>query len=153
MKKLLCVMAVLGVAAIAATPAQAARHKHTIDGTAKIATIESTGSPPVSGSVEYAGSFKGSLGSGAILGHNDFGPVVGDFHGTLRAFFTKGTLKGTLEGSGGPGPGGGIDFSGSGKITKGTGKYKGAKGKFTVEGTQPPGSTVTTFAVTGSVKY
>lgn len=153
MKKLLCVLVVLGVTAIAATPAQAA--KYNVDSTVQIATLQSTGSPPVSGSSDYAGSVKGSLGSGALLGHNDFGPTVGVFQGTFKVFYNKGTLKGTLEGTGGPntGPEGGLIFSGTGEFTKGTGKYKGAKGTFTFEGTQPANSTVTTFTVTGSIKY
>ena len=67
-----------------------------------IADIGSTGSPPVSGSADFAGSIKGSLGSGAILGHNDFGPTVGESQGTIRAFYNKGTVKGTLVGTGGP---------------------------------------------------
>ena len=56
-------------------------------------------------------------------------------------------------GSGSVAPGGSISVTGSGQITKGTGKYKGAKGKFTFEGTTPANSTVTTFTVTGSIKY
>ena len=153
MKKLFCVLVVLGVAAIAATPAQAA--KYNINSTVVIADIGSTGSPPVSGSADFAGSIKGSAGSGAVLGHNDFGPTLGEFQGTLRAFYNKGTLKGSLEGTGGPntGPEGGLTFSGTGEVTKGSGKYKGAKGKFTFEGTQPANSTVTTLTITGSVKY
>ena len=153
MKKFLCMLVVFGVTAIAATPAQAA--KHSINSTVVIADIGSTGSPPVSGSADYAGSIKGSLGSGAVLGHNDFGPVVGEFAGTIRAFYNKGTVKGSLVGTGGPntGPGGGLTFSGTGEITKGSGKYKGAKGTFTFEGTQPANSTVTTLTITGSAKY
>jgi hypothetical protein len=153
MKKLLCVLVVLGVTAIAAAPAQAAKYK--VNSTVVIANIGMTGSPPVSGSVDYAGSVKGSQGSGAILGHNDFGPTVGQFQGTNKVFYNKGTLKTTLEGTGGPntGPEGGLIFSGAGEFTKGTGKYKGAKGKFTFEGTEPANSTVTTFTVTGSLKY
>jgi hypothetical protein len=152
MKKLLCVIAVLGVTAIAATPAQAAK-KHHLDATVKTANIGSTGSPPVSGSAQYAGSIMSSIGSGAVLGQNFFGPVFGTFHGPVQAFLTKGTVKGTLEGSGAPKPDGSIGFSGTGTITKGTGKYKGAKGKFTFEGSEPAGMTVITFTLTGSVKF
>lgn len=153
MKKFLCVLVVLGVTAIVATPAQAA--KHSVSATIVNAEIGTTGSPPASGSADYAGSVSGSQGSGALLGHNDFGPTVGQFQGTFKVFYNKGTLKGTLEGTGGPNtdPGGGIIFSGTGEFTKGTGKFKGAKGKFTFEGTQPANSTVSTFTVTGTVKY
>jgi hypothetical protein len=151
MKKILCVLVVLGVTAIAATPAQAAKHK--VNVTIVIADIAETGSPPVSGSSDYAGSVTGSLGSGAILGHNDFGPTVGEFQGTNKVFYNKGTVKTTLQGTGGPNTGGGLIFSGSGQFTKGTGKYKGAKGSYTFEGTTPANSTVTTLTITGTLKY
>lgn len=152
MRKFLCVSVLLGVMAVAVAPAQAA--KYNLDSTVTINTIGATGSPPISGSIDYAGSIKGALGSGALLGHNEFGtPAVGDFQGTFKAFYTKGTLKGTLQGSGGPAPGGGLSFSGSGEVIKGSGKYKGAKGKFTFTGTQPADSTITTFEIDGSIKY
>jgi hypothetical protein len=151
MRKLLCVTVILGVMALAAAPAQAARYN--IDSTVVLNTIGATGNPPISGSgQDYAGSINGALGSGAVLGHNDF-PTTGEFQGTFRAFYKKGTLKATLSGSGGPAPGGGISFTGSGQITKGTGKFKGAKGKFTFTGSSPPSSTITTFEIDGSVKY
>ena len=88
-------------------------------------------------------------------GPTNFGPTVGEFQGTNKVFYNKGTVKTTLVGTGGPntGPGGGLAFSGTGEFTKGTGKFKGAKGKFTFEGTQPANSTVTTFTVTGTIKY
>jgi hypothetical protein len=150
MKKVLCVAAVLGIALVAASPAQAARYS--LDETVTIAVLQSTGSPPVSGTSHYAGTVEGDLGSGAIVGTNVFGPVP-NFEGPLRVFYKKGSLKGKLAGSGTPNPDGSISFSGTGTITKGTGKYKGAKGKFSFSGTQAADATVTTFEVTGSVKY
>ena len=151
MRKIISLTVVLGVMALAAAPAQAA--KYNLDSTVVLNTIGATGNPPISGSgQDYAGSIKGALGSGAVLGHNDF-PTTGEFQGTFRAFYQKGTLKATLSGSGGPAPGGGISFTGSGQITKGTGKFKGAKGKFTFTGSSPPSSTITTFELDGSVKY
>jgi hypothetical protein len=150
MRKIICVMVVLGVAAIAAAPAQAAKHK--VNATVVIANIASTGTL-ASGSVDYAGSIKGSIGSGAILGHNDFGPTLGEFQGTNKVFYNKGTLKTALEGTGAPNAEGGLTVSGTGHYTKGTGKYKGAKGHLTFEGTTPANSNVTTLTVTGSLKY
>lgn len=149
-KVLLCVMGVLGIALVAASPAQAA--KYSLDETVTLAVLESTGSPPVSGTSHYAGTVEGDLGSGAIVGDNVFGPVP-NFQGTLRVFYKKGSLKGKLAGSGAPNPDGSISFSGTGKIKKGTGKYKGAKGNFSFSGTQAADSIITTFEVLGSVKY
>ncbi len=150
MRKVICVIAVVGLTVAWAAPAQAARHD--INSTITLAGIATTGSPPISGSAEYAGTFKGDLGSGAIVGTNLFGPVP-TFHGTFRVYLKKGTLKGNLEGSGAPTAGGGLDLSGGGEITKGSGKYKGAHGKFTFAGSQPNEPPVATLAITGSVKY
>src|SRR5213596_2594873 len=150
MRKVICVIAVMGLTVAWAAPAQAATHD--IDSTIKLSVIKSTGSPPVSGSVEYAGTFKGRPGSDAIVGRNLFGPVP-TFHGTFRVYLKKGTMKGNLEGSGAPTPGGGLDISGGGEITKGSGKYKGAHGKFTFSGSQPADPPVATLAITGSIEY
>jgi hypothetical protein len=150
MKKVLCVVAVLGIALVAASPAQAARYS--LDGTVTIATLQSTGSPPISGTDQYAGTYEGDFGSGAIVGTNAYGPVP-NFQGTLRAFYKKGSVKGTLAGSGTPNPDGSISFSGTGEVNSGSGKYKGAKGKFSFSGTAAANSTVITYEVFGSVKY
>ncbi len=152
MRKLLCVMAVLGVTAIAATPAQAARHS--INSTVVVAELETTGTPPVSGTVDYAGTITTSrpFGSGAIVGQNVFGPVP-DFQGTFHVFYNKGSAKGSVDGSGTINADGSISFAGTGEITKGTGKYKGAHGNFTMNGSQPANSTVSSFEIDGSIKY
>jgi len=150
MRTLFCVTVLLGVMALAAAPAEAARHS--FDGTIKLAAIEETGNPPFSGSANYAGRVTSSLGHGAILAHNDYSASPA-FQGTFRIFYKKGTLKATTSGSGSLEPGGGTSITGTGQITKGAGKYKGAKGKFTFTGTQPPNSTVRTFELDGSVRY
>lgn len=154
MRRFLCVVAVVGLTAALATPAQAARHS--IDATVQIAQLEATGSPPFSGSEEVAGTFEGKPGSGAIVGTNFF-PVVPTFNGTFRVYFKKGTVKGNLEGTGAPtpppNPNLSFDLTGSGEITKGSGKYKGAHGKFTFTGLRPTERTVATLVVTGWAKY
>lgn len=149
MKKVICVVAVMGLAVACAAPAQAATRD--ISSTIKIAHVGETGSPPISGSAEYAGTFKGALGSGAIVGGLSY--AAPDFHGTFRVYLNKGTLKGTLDGSGLPAPGGGFDVSGTGEVTKGSGKYKGAHGEFTFSGDQAADPPIATLAITGSVSY
>src|SRR3954451_10996537 len=133
-------MAVRGLTVAWAAPAQAATHS--VNSTIKIADFARTGSAPITGTEDYAGTVKGALGPGAIVGHNVFGPVPA-FHGAIRLFLNKGTLKVTLQGTGAPtpphNPGGSFDFSGDGKITKGSGKYKGAHGKVTFSGRGPTG--------------
>ena len=66
MRKVICVAAVLGLAVVSAAPAQATTRD--INSTIKLAHVVNTGSPPISGSAEYAGTFKGALGSGAVVG-------------------------------------------------------------------------------------
>ena len=147
MRKVICIAVVLGLAVVSAAPAQAATRD--IDSTIKLAHVVDTGSPPISGSAEYAGTFKGALGSGAVIGGLSY--AAPNFQGTFRVFLNKGTLKGTMEGSGAPVADGSFDVSGTGEITKGSGKYKGAHGEFTMSGNQAAG--VSTLAITGSVNY
>src|ERR1044072_589089 len=147
MRKVICVIAVLGLTVACAAPAQAASRD--INSTIKLVHVVDSGSPPISGSAEYAGTFKGALGSGAVVGGLNY--AVPNFNGTFRVYLNKGSFKGTMEGSGAPAGGGTIDVSGTGEITKGNGKYKGAHGEFTMSGNQAAG--VSTLAITGTVKY
>ena len=139
--------AVLGLTVACAAPAQAASRD--INSTIKLVHVVDNGSPPISGSAEYAGTFKGALGSGAVVGGLSY--AVPNFQGTFRVYLNKGSFKGTMEGSGAPAGDGTVDVSGTGEITKGNGKYKGAHGEFTMSGNQAAG--VSTLAITGSVNY
>jgi len=147
-------LAALCVGAVFAAPAMAVRDS--TDATVTIVAISSEGDPPVSGSNRVAGEVRGDLGRGAYVGTNSFGPP-GEFEGRFRAFFKKGTLKGRLSGTGTANPDGSVSFSGSGEYTGGTGRYKGADGSFTFEGTQPPDTTSdsepSVFEVDGTVRY
>jgi hypothetical protein len=71
---------------------------------------------------------------------------------TFTAFATKGTVKGKGTASITPAQGGSLNLSGNAKITGGTGLYKRATGKFTVNGTEDSSGHITLHA-TGSVKY
>ena len=53
-----------------------------------------------------------------------------------------------MEGTGVPTADGSIDVSGTGEITKGTGKFKGAHGDFTMSGNRAT-TGITTLAITG----
>jgi hypothetical protein len=147
-------LAALCISAVLAAPASAARDS--TDGTVTIVGLSQEGDPPFSGSNRVAGEVRGDLGRGAYLGTNTFGPP-GEFQGKFRAFFKKGTLKGTLSGTGTLEPDGTARFSGSGTYTGGSGRYKGATGSFTFEGSQPPDTTPNSepavFQVDGTVRY
>ncbi len=150
----LTVLAAVCVGAIFAAPATAV--KESIDATVTLVGLSQEGDPPISGSTRLAGEIKGDLGAGAIVGTNRFGPPA-EFNGKFRAFFKKGTIKVELSGTGTPNATGGADFSGSGDFTGGSGRYKGAEGSFTFEGSQPgdttPDSEPAVFQVEGSIKY
>jgi hypothetical protein len=151
---ILSALAVLCLGAVFAAPASAVRES--TDGTVTLVALSQEGDPPFSGSTRVAGEVRGDLGRGAYIGTNTFGPP-GEFEGKFRAFFKKGTLKGNLSGTGTLQPDGTATFSGSGTFTGGTGRYKGAEGSFTFEGSQPPDTTSNSepavFEVDGTVRY
>lgn len=65
----------------------------------------------------------------------------------------KGSYKITLSQVATNNPDGSTSYAGSGKVTGGTGRYKGAKGTFTVTGTQLKDALVAIYKISGSVKY
>ena len=147
---------ILPLAALLAlsVPAQAAKSKvYRADGTVTQASLSSTGNPPATGTSTTAGIVTGKLGRGAITGKTTFGPAP-KFTATFRAFFNRGSIKGTLSGTGSQNPDGSISFAGTGKFTGGTGRYKGARGSFSFTGrTQSATVTTSTFQVRGAVRY
>lgn len=148
------ILAALCAGAVFAAPAMAARDS--IDGTVTIVALSAQGNPPADGSNRVAGEVQGDLGSGAYVGTNTFGPP-GEFNGKFRVFFKKGTIRGRLSGSGTGNPDGSLSFTGSGVLTGGSGRYRGAEGTFTFEGTQAADTTTNSepavFQVDGSVRY
>lgn len=65
----------------------------------------------------------------------------------------KGSYKITLTQTATNNPDGSTGYAGSGKVTSGTGRYKGAKGTFTVTGTQLKDALVAVYKIKGSVTY
>ena len=149
MRKVICVVAVLGLAVACAAPAQAATHD--IDSTIRLAHVEETGSPPVSGSAEYAGTFKGALGSGAIIGQLSY--AVPDFQGTFRVYLNKGTLRAPWRAAPRRLPAEASPFPAVARSRRAPGSTRAPHGEFTFTGTQAADPPVATLAITGSVKY
>lgn len=150
--RFLSALVLAGVALLAPAAAQAVTVK--ADATVRLATISSKGTPPAPGSSSTsAGTVsRGALGRGAITSKLTFGENL-SFTGSTRSFFAAGTVAGTLKGSAKGNPDGSVTFSGSGTFTGGTGRFRGAKGKFSFTGTLPSGAQVTTLQVKGSIKY
>ena len=78
----------------------------------------------------------------------------GVFNGKGVSFGPNGSTRNTFEGTGTLMPNGDITFTGTGKITGGTGRFKGASGSFTFTGMQQAGSNgVSTQHLVGTIKY
>ena len=156
--KLVALVAVLACAALAAPQvASASKEKtRTVDGTMKIAIIESSESAN-----HYAGQFTGKPGgTAAVLGVASLTStptgLVTESQPTLYREKGTQTMKATdvVEFQ----PDGSITLTGTFEVTGGSGKYKGATGGGTFNGTLPPGSgvtvgTVVTFDVDGKIRY
>jgi hypothetical protein len=113
---------------------------HVIRLTERLFQYASTGNPPVSGSNSYVGTSGGRIGkvsvSGTVRGTNTYGGGS-TFRGKNTIFDPAGSIrisfKATLRAGGA--------VSASGRFTGGTGKYKGARGRFTFTATQQAGTT------------
>jgi hypothetical protein len=132
------------------------------------AEIAQTGSVPLAGSTAtVAATFDSTLGhNGAEVTHVTFtgptaAPATFGFDGKATAFVAHGSVTVTLKGTLAIQSAGSLKFVGTGAITGGTDRYKGAKGTFTFTGTspsagagQPPtGGHVDTFNYTGTITY
>jgi hypothetical protein len=133
------------------------KHKCSFNVTALVAQVKvKSGNPPVSGSATDAATVDGKLCGkrfrGAARTSNTY-PTPGSFTSKAQAFGPRGSVKAKFSGTGKLNPDGSVSFSGSGKVTGGTGIYKRAIGSLSFTGTSPSGSTVATQHIKGKVKY
>jgi hypothetical protein len=147
--KLLALLAVLACAVVAgpqlATGAKTT--SHTVNGTLRIALLQSSASGN-----RFAGSFTGTpAGAPAVLGRSTITGTTAVVRG--RLYGIAGTVKFENTQTFQPQPDGSINFTGSGKFTGGTGRYAGASGRTTFNGTLPAGGSVYTFKVRGKIRY
>lgn len=147
--KLLALLAVLACAVVAVPQLATGADKktYTVNATVRLVLIGSSGNVN-----DFAGDFKGTpLGTAALLGK----ATISGTTATIRGRFYKvaGTVK--IEGTETiqPQPDGSINFTGSGKFTGGTGRYAGASGRATFNGTLPPDGNVITFKAHGRIRY
>jgi hypothetical protein len=132
-------------------------HSCKADVTARVVQTQvNSGSPPASGSATYAGTADGKLCGkaihGALRSANSF-PTPGKFNVTTQAFAPLGSVKSKGSGTGTLNSDGSVTFSGTAKVTGGTGIYKHATGSLTFTGTQAKNSNVAVQHITGTVKY
>jgi hypothetical protein len=144
----------LGVLALAPASAGArTKAAHRIAVTMRLAIVSSTGTVPQAGSNEVqAGIVRSSLGRGAAIASFSFDgtPVA---RGTAQLFFARGSLISDVTSTATPQPDGSLAITGKGTVTRGTGRYRGARGRFTVTGTQEAGSMIVVLTGRGTVRY
>ena len=150
------IIVAIGSIAIAPPIAQAVSNTHQLKLTIKDATISSQGDRP--GNQQTTAG----LVSGKPLGHavesiTDRVTTVTSstitFAGTITIYTTHGIINGTIEIKIKPASNGGATGTGSGKITGGTGHYRGAHGSFTFTGAESANSTVFVSHLTGTASY
>jgi hypothetical protein len=114
----------------------------------KMAPIDSN---PPSGSV-FAGEAKGKpIGTAAMTARNQVSGSTSN--GTAVVYAKRGTIRATIKNEIQPQPDGSAKFPGTFKITGGTGRYKGATGSGTFDGSSPSGSLVLDIEIKGKIRY
>jgi hypothetical protein len=138
--------AVLVIAAVLALAAPAAASAETVrfTGTAKVRAIEGS---------TLAGTTTGTLGRGAVVYRTSPGPN-NTIISTFTIFQEAGTLRGVATVTQTPGQNGApTTLSGTANIRSGTGRWRGARGRFTVAGTTAADGLITIRATNGRFRY
>jgi hypothetical protein len=156
---LLIVAAALTVAVVVPTQAGAAsKTKCSLNLTTVAATVRESGMPPLNGTATNPGIVDGKLCGKRFrgadrafltflgLGKNTVADTV---FGPLGSFKSFGTVHSVLN------PDGSVSGTSTGKITGGTGLYRGATGSISakVSVPAPPNDNVITVHATGTIKF
>lgn len=162
MRRLASVVAAAALAAGGVVPALAGaagapnKHKCSFTLTALAARVEViSGNPPISGTSLSAATIDGKLcgksfhGAARLVRTN----VGSQISATFTDFGPLGSFRGTFSGTGPLNPNGTSSFTGKGRVTGGTGLYKGVTGSFTVSGAKPSGTSPSALIFKGTLKY
>ena len=148
--RLRILLALAVAAALVAVPiaAGATKKSHAVDSTARMAVISESGASPL----RWAGEVVGKPGGrSAILLQSTLSGSAAT--GKAIQYTKKGaifaTTANTVEGQ----PDGSTHFPGTFKVTGGTGKYRGATGGGTFDGTLPANGTVLVAKLKGKIRY
>jgi hypothetical protein len=138
------------VAALIAVPIAtgATKKSHALSSTARMAVISESGASPV----KWAGEVVGTpVGRSAIVLQST---ATGSTATGKAVLYTKnGTITATTANTIEPQPDGSVHFPGTFKVTRGTGRYRGATGGGKFDGTVPANSSVLTAKLTGKIRY
>jgi hypothetical protein len=155
---LLLVLA-LAVGALAATASAKKATKHKVSATVQLGTItQDSNFPAVGSSVTDAGIVKatpGGRGAETDTLRVAAAPAPNQLTlaGTARLWFTKGTETAKVTIQAAIQPDGSVNYTGTGKFSRGTGIYKGITGNLTFTGSTPAGSSIVTLQVKGTARY
>jgi hypothetical protein len=143
-------LALAVAAALVAVPIAtgATKKSHAINSTARMAVISESGASPL----RWAGEVVGKPGGRSAMLLQSV--LNGSAAAGKAILLTKkgailATTANTVEGQ----PDGSTHFPGTFKITGGTGKYRGATGKGTFDGTLPANGTVLVATLKGKIRY
>jgi len=152
---------VLGLGASGAVPAMGetkTAHKYAAT-VQSVALSTADGYPAVGGKAVLVGTVKSDLfGEGALIDRvtitgSTFEPTVFAFEGTERGFADHGTLRSRFTGTATVQADGTQVLVIHGRVTGGTERYLGARGRYTFNGTTAPGSTVVIGSSKGKISY
>jgi hypothetical protein len=136
---------ICGALLFAASPALAARHVD--NSTATVQKVSGSGKTTVyAGNMTSTALGRGSVRQTVILGKGL--KVTGRYVARYRGGTVRGTVRAQAKISGGK-----ITFTGSARITGGTGKYKGATGSSTYTGVANLSGTTATFTQRGTISF
>lgn len=143
-RAILALIACLALAVPTAALA-AKKRQHKVNVTVAAAAVGTAGPASI-----IAGTTSGTL-KGAVVYRATSAPN-NQIKNTFTVFTAKGTIKGSALVTATPQPDGTATFAGSGKVTGGTGTYKGAKGTFTATGNSTTDGVIH-LTLKGTVKY
>ena len=144
------------VPALAGAASGQKKHKCSFTLTALAARVKViSGNPPINGTSLSAAAIDGKLcgksfhGAGRLVRTN----VGNQISATFSYFGPLGSFTGTFSGITITNPTAASSFAGKGKVTGGTGLYKGAAGSFTASGAKPSGTSPSAVIFKGTLKY
>ena len=101
---------------------------------------------------KFAGEFAGRpLRTAALLFRNTV--ANSESNGKAQIYTKRGTIRANTTNQVQPQPDGSVLFPGTFKITGGTGRYRGARGRGTFDGVLPANSTIFEVTVEGKIRY
>ena len=153
MKRSLALVALLAAVVVGATVAHAGGKKQKVKVTDTAQTRTLMPGPGGNGVISTGTIEDKKYGTGALIVTIESaapGTTTSDY--TATVFYKRGSVSGKGAATATPQSDGSISYTGTFTITRGTGAFKGAKGKATLTGSSPANDTqFTTLTLTGTV--